>query len=71
MPSLRIQGEPMTEAIRILTDDGLTYLRPLTSTRAMRDRIRELANPPRDDFDRAVIAVLRDLEGIVATAPRS
>jgi len=59
------------EAVRIMTDDGLTYLRTLRSTRAMRERIRELANPPRDDFDRAVNAVLHDLEGIIITAPRS
>ena len=57
--------------IRILTDDGMSYLRPMKSTRAMRDRIRQLADPHRDDFDRAVIAVLDDLEGIILIAPRS
>lgn len=57
--------------VRILTDDGMSYLRPMNSTQAMRDRIRELAYPNRDDFDRAVIAVLNDLEGILVTAPRS
>jgi hypothetical protein len=57
--------------IRILTDDGMSYLRPMKSTQAMRDRIRELAHPNRDDFDRAVIAALDDLEGILITAPRS
>lgn len=61
----------MNEAVRILTDGGLSYLRPLKTTRAMRERIRELANPIRDDFDRAVLAALDDLEGIIVTAPRS
>lgn len=59
------------ERARILSDDGITYLRDLESTRAMRKRLRELAVPHRDDFDRAVIAVLDDLEGILVTAPRS
>lgn len=57
--------------IRILTDDGISYLRSMKSTQAMRDRIRELADPSRDDFDRAVIAALDDLEGILVTAPRA
>ncbi len=61
----------MTEEIRIMTDDGVSYLRRLYSTKAMRDRIRELVRDPRDDFDRAVIDVLNDLEGIIVTAPRS
>lgn len=61
----------MTEEIRIMTDDGVSYLRRLYSTKAMRDRIRELVRHPRDDFDRAVIDVLNDLEGIIVTAPRS
>ena len=57
--------------VRILTDDGISYLRPMKSTQAMRDRIRELAHPNRDDFDRAVIAALDDLEDILVTAPRT
>ena len=57
--------------VRILADDGISYLRPMKSTQAMRDRIRELAHPNRDDFDRAVIAALDDLEGILVTAPRT
>ena len=36
----------------------------MKSTQAMRDRIRELATPERDDFDRAVLAVVDDLEAI-------
>lgn len=58
------------EVIRILSHDGLSHRMKLTSTRAMRDRIRELAMPPRDDFDRAVLAVLDDLQGILAEAAR-
>jgi hypothetical protein len=34
----------------------------MQSTDAMRKRVRELATPPRDDFDRAVLCVLNDLE---------
>lgn len=72
MSALRLQGAAMSdESIRIMTDGGLTYLRPLKSTRAMRQRIRELAHPARDDFDRAVIAALDDLEAIIVEAPRS
>lgn len=36
------------------------------STRAMRDRARELASPPRDDFDRAVLMILDDFEQLLA-----
>jgi hypothetical protein len=36
----------------------------LESTPEMRARIRELASPPRDDFDRAVIALLNDFDRI-------
>ncbi len=39
----------------------------LESTPEMRARIRELATD-RDDFDRAVLAVLRDLEKYIAAA---
>lgn len=48
--------------------DGLKRYRetalccPFDSTPEMRARIRELAYPPRDDFDRAVLALLRDFE---------
>lgn len=35
-----------------------------SSTPEMRARTRELATPPRDDFDRAVIAVLDDFDAI-------
>jgi hypothetical protein len=35
---------------------------PVVSTPEMRNRIRELATPPRDDFDRAVLIVLDDFE---------
>jgi hypothetical protein len=62
--------ERAAETIRIMTDEGLTYRRPLRSTRAMRQRLRELAQPSRDDFDWAVIAVLDDLEAIIMEAPR-
>lgn len=59
------------EAVRVMTHQGLTYVRPLKSTRAMRSRIRQLTRPARDDFDLAVLAVLDDLEGIITDAPRS
>ncbi len=36
--------------------------RPKRSTRQMRDRAVELATPPRDDFDRAVLAIIADVE---------
>jgi hypothetical protein len=35
------------------------------STPAMRARIRKLAQPNRDDYDRAVIAVLDDFENML------
>jgi hypothetical protein len=35
---------------------------PIASTPEMRNRIRELALPPRDDFDRAVLIILDDFE---------
>jgi hypothetical protein len=35
------------------------------STPAMRARIRELARPDNDDYDRAVIAVLDDFENML------
>jgi hypothetical protein len=38
---------------------------PLTSTPEMRNRLRELAQPARDDFDRGVLVVLDDLEQLV------
>lgn len=34
----------------------------MQTTKAMRDRIRELATPERDDFDRAVNLLLSDFE---------
>ena len=37
----------------------------MASTKEMRARIRELADPARDDFDRAVIAVVDDLEALL------
>ena len=38
---------------------------PVASTTEMRERIRELINPGADDFDRAVLIVLDDLERLV------
>lgn len=38
---------------------------PLASTPEMRNRIRELAKPWADDFDRAVVIVLDDLDGLM------
>jgi hypothetical protein len=40
-------------------------LPPLVSTPEMRNRIRELAKPWADDFDRAVLIVLDDLDRLV------
>ncbi len=37
----------------------------MKSTQAMRDRCRELSNTERDDYDRAVIYILDDLEGLL------
>lgn len=37
----------------------------MKSTQAMRDRCRELSNSERDDYDRAVICVLDDLEALL------
>lgn len=37
----------------------------MDSTKAMRERARELASPPRDDFDRAVICIIDDLEALL------
>ena len=54
--------------------DGLTTYRerlvtmPMQSTDLMRARLRELADPARDDFDRAVIAALDDLDALLARA---
>ena len=41
-------------------------LEPFASTAAMRARIRDLATPDRDDFDRAVLLVLSDFERLLA-----
>lgn len=38
----------------------------MQSTKSMRDRARELASPPRDDFDRAVLAILDDFDILAA-----
>lgn len=38
---------------------------PLASTQDMRNRLRELAMPPRDDFDRAVLIVLDDFDRLL------
>jgi hypothetical protein len=38
---------------------------PVASTPEMRNRLRELAKPGADDFDRAVLIVLDDLERVV------
>lgn len=38
---------------------------PLKSTQAMRDRCRELSNGERDDYDRAVLCILDDLESLL------
>lgn len=39
---------------------------PWQSTKLMRQRMVELATPPRDDFDRAVLAVAADFDRLVA-----
>ena len=41
----------------------------MKSTQAMRDRIRELSAPERDDYDRAVLCVLDDLEALLRPRP--
>lgn len=41
----------------------------MKSTDAMRQRVRELAMPIRDDYDRAVLAVLDDFETITRLPP--
>ena len=41
----------------------------MKSTPEMRQRVRELATPPRDDFDIAVLHVLNDLEKRIAPPP--
>ncbi|MBV8896111.1 MAG: hypothetical protein JO051_06355, partial [Acidobacteriaceae bacterium] len=41
---------------------GLVEAAEWQSTPGMRARVRELANPEGDDFDRAVVAILDDLE---------
>jgi hypothetical protein len=38
----------------------------MKSTKAMRNRCRELSKPDRDDYDRAVICILDDLEALQA-----
>lgn len=37
----------------------------MKSTKAMRNRIRELSNTIRDDYDRAVLCVVDDLETLL------
>lgn len=39
------------------------------STKAMRDRIRELSRPDECDYDRAVIALLDDFEVLLKAGP--
>lgn len=43
----------------------------MKSTQAMRDRCRELSKPHADDYDRAVICVIDDLEAILKTGSAS
>jgi len=42
-----------------MTDVSIPFI-PIASTPEMRARLRELATPPRDDFDRAVNIVVDD-----------
>ncbi len=52
--------------MRSVQDDKTSTQRtkyiPVVSTPEMRSRIRELATPPRDDFDRAILIVLDDFD---------
>jgi len=43
----------------------------MKSTQAMRDRIRELMTDPIDDYDRAVLCVLNELEQMLNEPQRS
>lgn len=43
----------------------------MKTTREMRERIWELATPPRDDYDRAVLMLLEDVELLLANASAS
>lgn len=43
----------------------------MQTTKAMRDRIKELATPERDDFDRAVNLLLADFEAQQALLQRA
>ena len=42
----------------------------MESTPAMRARLKELASPPRDDFDGAVLAVLVDMANLLDCVAR-
>lgn len=42
----------------------------MKSTQAMRNRIRELTDTVRDDYDRAVLCVVDDLEAMLGTLSR-
>jgi hypothetical protein len=39
----------------------------MKSTKAIRDRCRELSKPDQDDYDRAVMAIIDDLESLIRT----
>jgi hypothetical protein len=38
----------------------------IKSTKEMRDRCRELSKPDQDDYDRAVICIIDDLEALLS-----
>ena len=66
MPPLPYAKTLARAAIQVLDEARGVKFVPLASTPEMRGRIRELATPARDDFDRAVLIVLDDFERLAA-----
>ena len=58
-----VRAQAIIDRLKMYRELCLTS--PATSTVQMRERIRELAYPPRDDFDRAVLAVTDDYERLL------
>jgi hypothetical protein len=60
------RAQAIIDGLKAFRESVLTC--PADSTPEMRARIRELAYPSRDDFDRAVMALLADYERLVLCA---
>jgi hypothetical protein len=57
------RGQTIIDGLKAYRESLVTC--PFDSTPQMRARIEELASPPRDDFDRAVLMLLADFNRLL------